>query len=62
MKILVIPTWYPNGIDKLMGIYHKEFCEALSKIDNIKVDMLYIDLQRIKEPFKYLFMNKKEKC
>ena len=60
MKILVIPTWYPNGIDKLMGIYHKEFCEALSKIDNIKVDMLYIDLQRIKEPFKYLFMNKKE--
>ncbi len=31
MNILVIPSWYPNGQDMLMGVYHKEFCEALAK-------------------------------
>ena len=60
MNILVIPSWYPNGTDKLMGIYHKEFCEALAKRDNIKVNMLYLDRQRLSAPFKYLFMSKKE--
>ncbi len=58
MKVLVIPSWYPNGADKLMGIYHKEFCEALSEYAN--VDMLYIDRQRIKSFFKYIFRKKKE--
>ena len=58
MKVLVIPSWYPNGTDKLMGIYHKEFCEAISK--KIDVDMLYIDRQRLNSPIKYLFMKKKE--
>ena len=57
MNVLVIPSWYPNGsIDKLMGIYHKEYCEALAKCDNINVNMLYIDRQRLNAPFKYLFM------
>lgn len=60
MNILVIPSWYPSGTDKLMGIYHKEFCEALAKHDNIKVNMLYIDRQRLSTPIKYLFMKKKE--
>lgn len=60
MNILVIPSWYPNGTDKLMGIYHKEFCEALAKCDNVNVNMLYIDRQRLSKPFKYLFMKKKE--
>lgn len=60
MKVLVIPSWYPNGEDKLMGIYHKEYCEALANRDNVKVDMLYIDRQRLNAPIKYLFMKKKE--
>lgn len=60
MNILVIPAWYPNGTDKLMGIYHKEFCHALSMRDNINVNMLYIDRQRLNAPIKYLFMKKKE--
>lgn len=60
MNILVIPAWYPNGIDKLMGIYHKEFCSALAKRENMHVNMLYIDRQRIKAPLKYLMMPKKE--
>ena len=60
MNVLVIPAWYPRGKDKLMGIYHKEFCQALGNIKNIKVDMLFVDRQRIKAPIKYLFMKKKE--
>lgn len=60
MNILVIPSWYPNGKDKLMGIYHKEFCEALAKRDNINVNMLYVDRQLLSKPIKYLFMNKNE--
>lgn len=60
MNILVIPSWYPNGTDKLMGIYHKEFCEALAKRENMHVNMLYIDRQRLSAPIKYLFMQKKE--
>lgn len=59
MKVLVIPTWYPSGKDKLMGIYHKEFTEALNDL-NIKADMLFIDRQRLNNPIKYLFMKKKE--
>ena len=58
MKVLVIPTWYPNGKDKLMGIYHKEFTEALNK--KIEANMLYIDRQRLSNPIKYLFSKKNE--
>jgi len=60
MNILVIPSWYPNGTDKLMGIYHKEFSAALADRKNINVNMLYIDRQRLNAPIKYLFMKKKE--
>ena len=59
MHLLVIPTWYPNGTDKLIGIYHKEYTEALAK-SGVKVNMLYIDRQLMSHPFKYLKMNKKE--
>lgn len=59
MKVLVIPTWYPSGKDKLMGNYHKEFTEALNKY-NIHADMLYIERQRLINPLKYIFMKKKE--
>lgn len=58
MKVLVIPTWYPNGEDKLMGIYHKEFTENLNNY-GISADMLFIDRQRLSNPIKYLFMRKK---
>lgn len=60
MKILVIPSWYPTGEDKLMGIYHKEYCAAISKQKNVDVNMLYIDRQRLSAPLKYIFMKKKE--
>ena len=57
MNVLVIPSWYPSGKDKLMGIYHKEFCEALVS-KNIKVNMLFIERERLNSPIKYLFMKK----
>ncbi len=59
MKVLVVPTWYPTGEDKLMGIYHKEFAGALNK-NGIDADILFVDRQRMSKPFKYLFMKKKE--
>lgn len=58
MKVLVIPTWYPTGKDKLMGNYHKEFTEALNDY-GIKADMLFIERERLSKPFKYLFSKKK---
>ena len=57
MNVLVIPSWYPSGKDKLMGIYHKEFCEALVS-KNINVNMLFIERERLNNPIKYLFMKK----
>ncbi|HBA38124.1 MAG TPA: hypothetical protein DCY94_05330 [Firmicutes bacterium] len=59
MKVLVVPTWYPSGEDKLMGIYHKEFTSALNKY-GVEADMLYIDRERLSKPFKYLTMKKRE--
>jgi len=59
MRVLVIPTWYPSGEDKLMGLYHKEFTSALNKY-GIDANMLFIDRQRLSKPFKYLCMKKKE--
>ncbi len=60
MNILIIPSWYPNGDDKLMGIYHKEYAAALAKNPNIHVNMLFIERARLNAPFKYLFMKKEE--
>lgn len=61
MNILVIPSWYPNGLDQLMGIYHKEFCEALAIIKNVTVNMLFIERERLNNPLKFLFMPKHKK-
>ena len=60
MKVLMIPTWYPNGKDQLMGIYHKEFCEAISKDPEIDIDMLFVETTRLSEPFKSLTAKKWE--
>lgn len=59
MKVLIIPTWYPSGSDKLLGIYHKDFAKALSENKDVSVDLLHIDRQRIKNIFSYPFMKKK---
>jgi len=58
IKVVVVPTWLPTGKDKLMGIYHKVFCEAICSDKNIRANMLYIDRQRLINPIKYLFMKK----
>ena len=59
LHVLVIPTWYPNGKDKLIGIYHKTFCKALVENVEVDVNMLYIDRQGIKQLPKYPFMKKR---
>lgn len=60
MNVLIIPSWYPSGADRLMGIYHKDFAKALAKRKDINVNMLFIDRQMLSHPIKYLFMEKKE--
>lgn len=57
MRVLVIPAWYPNGEDKLMGIYHKEFTNALNKY-GVEANILFVARQRLKNPLKYLMMPK----
>lgn len=59
MKVLIIPSWYPEGEDKLMGIYHKEYAYALSK-NGVDVDMLHISRRGLRDAFKYIFMKKLE--
>ena len=54
MKVLIIPSWYPEGEDKLMGIYHKEYTYALG-LNGVDVDMLHISRQSIRHPLRYLF-------
>lgn len=57
LHILVVATWYPNGKDKLIGIYHKHFCRALSQ-NGVKVNMLHVDRQAISMLPQYPFMKK----
>lgn len=58
MNVLIIPSWYPNGKDMLMGVYHKEFCESLINYQNIKANMLFIERERLNNPIKYLLMKR----
>lgn len=60
IKVLMVPTWYPIGADKLLGIYHKEFASSLSITENVDIDMLYIARERLSNPFLYLKMKKNE--
>ncbi|MCQ2555483.1 MAG: glycosyltransferase [Clostridia bacterium] len=54
LHVLVIPTWYPIGEDKLMGVYHKDFTCALNKRDDCYGNILYIQRYRLKKPLDYL--------
>lgn len=57
LHVLVIPTWYPNGEDKLIGVYHKLFCTALAEY-GVKTNMLYADRQGLSSLPKYPTMQK----
>lgn len=57
LHVLVIPTWYPNGEDKLIGVYHKLFCTALAEY-GVKTNMLYVDRQGLSALPKYPTMQK----
>ena len=58
LHILVVATWLPGRYDKLMGIYHKHFCEALAQA-GVKVGMLHIDRQPISQALRFPFMKKR---
>jgi len=58
LHILVVATWLPGRYDKLMGIYHKHFCQALAQA-GVKVDMLHVDRQPISQAPRFPFMKKR---
>ena len=47
MKILLLPSWYPDDEKQLNGIFFKEQAEALVK-ENIEVDILSIKIKDIR--------------
>ncbi len=57
LHVLVVTTWYPNGKDKLIGVYHKLFCTAVANA-GVKVNMLYVDRQGLSDLLKYPTMKK----
>ena len=56
MKILIIPSWYPNDKDPLWGNYFIKQAEALS--EKCDVYMLNINRVGLKEFYK-IFTNRK---
>ena len=56
LKIMIIPSWYPNKSDPLWGNYFIKQAEALSQYAD--VSMLYINRASIKQPIDY-FSEKK---
>ena len=58
MKILVIPSWYPNADDGLMGNYHIDYCEALAAA-GIETAMLHVQRARLKAPLRYVASKKR---
>ncbi len=58
LHVLVVPSWYPNGVDKLMGKYHIDFAQSLAQDNRFKVNLLYIDRQGLSMIKSYLFSKK----
>ncbi len=54
IKVLIVPSWYPNGQDRLMGQYHLEYAAALAADGRFDVSMLVIDRARLKAPVDFL--------
>ncbi len=58
IHVLIVPTWYPNGRDKLLGRYHIDFCEALCDDKRMKANLIYVDRQGLSLAKKYVKMKK----
>lgn len=55
-KVLIIPSWYPIGADKLMGKYHIDYAKEMNKL--VKTDMLFIETMPLKKPLAFLLHKK----
>lgn len=58
LHVLVVATWYPLNEDKLLGIYHRQFCQALAE-KGVKVNMLHVDRRPISEIAAFPFSKKR---
>lgn len=54
MRVLIIPSWYPNKNNHLLGIFFKEQAEALTKQKDVKVDCIALN----ESSFRYIFTKK----
>jgi glycosyltransferase involved in cell wall biosynthesis len=54
LHVLVIPTWYPDGKDKLMGQYHRNFTASLNDTGLMEANMLYIFRNLFSKPISHI--------
>lgn len=52
MRIFIVPSWYPNELNNIRGVFFKEQAQALLK-SGIEIVVLYPELRSLKEIGKY---------
>ena len=54
MNVLIIPSWYPDKLNPIKGIYFKEQIAALNELDELNISILYVKYFALSKVADYL--------
>ena len=54
MNILIIPSWYPDKLNPIKGIYFQEQIRALHELDELNISILYVKYFALSKAADYL--------